>query len=266
VVSRQHEPRLYLGADNEIRLVVENRDRRPVAIRLRDTPPAAFRSSAIFFAGQVDPTGTTSFSYTTRPANRGEFRFDDLTLRWRTPLGLLWRQRTVPADETVPVYPNVLDLQRYDLMARRGMVAEAGLRRARQYGRGTEFESLREYQRDDDYRRINWKATARRHAPISPLYETDRSPRVIIALQLGRMMQTRVGELSRLDYAVNAALILAYVALARGDRVGLLGFADSVKLYVGARRGREHFYDIIEQLYATRAQTVEPDYASAFAR
>jgi uncharacterized protein (DUF58 family) len=266
VASRQHEARLYLGADNEIRLVVENRDRRPLSIRVRDTPPAAFQSSAIFFVGQVDQTGSASFSYTTRPATRGEFRFGDLTLRWRTPLGLLWLQKTIPAGETVPVYPNVLDLHRYDLMAHRGMLAEVGLRRTRLYGRGTEFESLREYQRDDDYRRINWKATARRHAPISTLYETDRSQRVIIALDLGRMMQTRVGELSRLDYAVNAALMLAYVALVRGDRVGMLGFADSIKVYVGARRGREHFYGIVEQLYAIRAQTVEPDYASAFAR
>jgi uncharacterized protein (DUF58 family) len=266
VVSREHEPRLYLGADNEIRLVVENRDRRPVVVRLRDTPPAAFRSSAIFFAGRVDSAKSTSFPYVTRPANRGEYRFGDLTLRWRTPLGLLWRQQTISAAETIPVYPNVLDLPRYDLVARRGMLAEAGTRRTRRYGRGTEFESLREYQPDDDYRRINWKATARRHAPISTLYETDRSQRVIIALDLGRMMQTRVGELSRLDYAVNAALLLAYVALVRGDRVGLLGFADSIKVYVGARRGREHFYGIIEQLYAVRAQAVEPDYAAAFAR
>ncbi len=266
VVSREHDPRLYLGADNGIRLLVENRENRSVLVRLRDTPPAAFRSSAIFFDGEVAAGSAGVFSYTTRPSTRGEFRFGDVTLRWRTPLGLLWRQRTFSASETVPVYPDVLDVHKYDLLARRGMLADLGTRVARSYGRGTEFESLREYLPDDDYRRINWKATARRHEPISTLYETDRGQRVFVALDLGRMMQTRVGELSRLDYAVNAALLLAYVALVRGDRVGLVGFSDTIKVYVAARRGREHFYRIVEQLYAIRAQSVESDYASAFAR
>jgi len=141
-----------------------------------------------------------------------------------------------------------------------------GLRTARLLGRGTEFESLREYQTDDDYRRINWKATARRHRPITTMYETERSQRLIVMIDLGRMMLTRVGELTKLDSAVNAALLLCYVALAHGDRVGLLSFADGVHAYTPPRRGRSHFYRIVEQLYAVRAQPVESDYALAFAR
>src|SRR5581483_7954421 len=132
--------------------------------------------------------------------------------------------------------------------------------------RGTEFESLREYQSDDDYRRINWKATARRHRPITTLFETERSQRLIVMIDLGRMMLTRVGELTKLDSAVNAALLLCYVALVHGDRVGLLSFADGVRAYTPPRRGRAHFYRIVEQLYAVRAQPVESDYAAAFGR
>ena len=265
-LERQHEPRLYLGADNAIALVVDSFGRRAIQVRLRDTPPSAFQSSSIFFGGVIDPVSTVAFPYVTRPANRGEFHFGDVTLRWLTPLGLLWRQRTFSLAETVAVYPNLLDVHKYDVLARRGMLVEFGARHARAYGRGTEFESLRDYQPDDDYRRINWKATARRHQPISTLYETERSQRIIIMLDLGRMMQTRVGELSRLDLAVNASLLLAYVALVRGDRVGLLAFADTIQVYLPARRGRGHFYNIVEQLYAVRAQTVESDYAAAFNR
>ena len=265
-VKRRHDPRLYLGADNAIALVVENRGRRAAQIRVRDTPPTAFRTSAIFAGGEVGAAATTEFPYTTRPANRGEFKFGDVTLRWLTPLRLLWRQRTFGLSETVSVYPNLLDVHKYDVLARRGMLVEFGTRHTRAYGRGTEFESLREYQPDDDYRRINWKATARRNQPISTLYETERSQRIIILLDLGRMMQTRVGELTRLDLAVNAALLLAYVALLRGDRVGLLAFADKIQVYLPARRGRGYFYEIVEQLYAVRAQTVESDYAAAFTR
>jgi uncharacterized protein (DUF58 family) len=157
-------------------------------------------------------------------------------------------------------------VQKYDLLARKGLLQQMGLRAARMLGRGTEFESLREYQTDDDYRRINWKATARRHKPITTLYETERSQRLIVMIDLGRMMMTRVGELTKLDSAVNAALLLCYVALAHGDRVGLLSFADGVHAYTPPRRGRGHFYRIVEQLYAVRAQPVESDYALAFGR
>jgi uncharacterized protein (DUF58 family) len=259
-------PRLYLGADNVIDVVVENRDRRPLQIVVRDTPPGTFRSSALFVRGVIPGREIAHLTYTTRPPTRGEFRFGEVVARWKTPLGLLWRQRTHPLGRSISVYPNLLDVHKYDVLTRRGLLAEVGSRQARVYGRGTEFESLREYQPDDDYRRISWKATARRHQPMTTLYETDRSQRLVVVLDLGRMMQTRIGDLSRLDHAVNAALLLAYVALVRGDRVGLLGFADTVQIYVPARRGRAHFYHIVEELYAVSAQSTESDYGAAFAR
>ncbi len=265
-VERRRHPRLYIGYDNTIELIVTNRARRNVAVRVRDTPPAAFITSSLFVGSEVEPGASTAFGYTTRPTARGLYGFGDVTLRWRTPLGLLWRQRTLPLANEVRVYPNLMEVQKYDLLARKGLLRQMGLRAARQLGRGTEFESLREYQRDDDYRRINWKATARRHRPITTLYETERSQRLIVMIDLGRQMLTRVGELTKLDAAVNAALLLCYVALAHGDRVGLLSFADGVHAYTPPRRGKAHFYRIVEQLYAVRAQPVESDYTVAFAR
>ncbi len=265
-VERRHHPRLYIGFDNPIELVVASRARRSVDVEIRDTPPAAFISSSLFVGGDVEPGAATTFGYTTRPTARGLYGFGDVTLRWRTPLGLLWRQRTLPLANEVRVYPNLMEVQKYDLLARKGLLLQMGLRAARQLGRGTEFESLREYQSDDDYRRINWKATARRHRPITTLYETERSQRLIVMIDLGRQMLTRVGELTKLDVAVNAALLLCYVALAHGDRVGLLSFADGVHAYTPPRRGKAHFYRIVEQLYAVRAQPVESDYTVAFAR
>jgi len=265
-VERRHDPRLYLGVDNSIDLVVSNRSRRPVAVWLRDTPPAPFRSTALFSSGDVGPRSEASFGYATRPNARGTYHFGETVLRWRTPLSLLWRQQTYGSGEDIEVYPNLLEVQKYDLLARRGMLREMGLRVARQLGRGTEFESLRDYQPDDDFRRVNWKATARRGRPITTLYETERSQRMVIMLDLGRMMLTRVGELTRLDHAVNAALLLAYVALERGDRVGLVAFGDRVRGYVRPGRGRRHFYQLLEQLYAVGAQPVESDYAAAFTR
>lgn len=265
-VERRHAPRLYLADDNRIQLYVENSSARSASIRARDTPPVAFISSSLFVAGEVSGRGTATLSYTTRPTERGRYRFGGVVLRWQTPLGLLWREAHLALDEDVLVYPNLREVDRYDLLTRRGLLRELGVRNTRALGRGTAFESLREYQSDDDFRWIDWKATARRHQPITTLYETERNQRLMIVLDLGRMMQTRVGELTRLDHAVNAALLLGYVALSRGDRVGLLSFADRIDAYAPPRSGKSHFYRIVDQLYAVRAQTVESDYTAAFNR
>lgn len=265
-VERHHAPRLYLAYDNPIQLQVRNGSPRPASICLRDTPPVAFVSSSLFVAGAVVGKSEVTLGYTTRPTERGRYRFGGVVLRWQTPLGLLWREVHLPLDEEVPVYPNLREVDRYDLLTRRGLLRELGVRNTRALGKGTAFESLREYQTDDDFRWIDWKATARRRQPITTLYETERNQRLMIVMDLGRMMQTRVGELTRLDHAVNASLLLGYVALSRGDRVGLLSFADRIDAYAPPRSGKAHFYRIVDQLYAVRAQSVESDYTAAFNR
>jgi uncharacterized protein (DUF58 family) len=163
----------------------------------------------------------------------------------------------------VRVYPNLLEVRKYELLARRDQLFEIGLKNARRLGEGTEFERLRDYERDDDYRRINWPATARLHKPITTDYQPERSQSVIIMLDAGRLMTAPLGPLSKLDYAINTALLLAYVAIVRGDRVGLLTFADSVTGYWEPDKGRKQFLALLEALYKVQPQQVEPDYAGA---
>jgi uncharacterized protein (DUF58 family) len=198
-----------------------------------------------------------------RPLRRGDYQFGAINLRWQGPLGLVVRQGRRDAATPVRVYPNLLDVRRYDLMLRQNRLQELGLRNARLPGQGTEFERLREYLQDDEYRRINWKATARRHRPITAEYQTERSQNIVAVLDTGRMMQSPVAEIAKLDYAVNAVLLLAYVATGLGDRVGLLTFADEVGRYVRPLAGRGQFYRMLELLYRVEAQPVEPDYRRA---
>lgn len=147
------------------------------------------------------------------------------------------------------VYPNLLEMRRYELLARRGQVAEIGLHTPRFLGRGTEFERLREYQTDDDYRRINWKDTARIGRPVSVEYQTERSQNVILMLDAGRLMAAPIGPLAKIDYAINAALMLAYVASRMGDNVGLLAFADRISVHLPPRRGKRQFLAMLDALY-----------------
>lgn len=262
-VQRTHDSKLSLGADNPIYLLVRNRSRRPVIFWLRDEPPDEFRSEVQVLDGRIPPLRLWEASYHVHPLRRGDYQFGNVNLRWQGPLGLVVRQGKIPSAESVKVYPNLIDVRRYDLLLRRNRLQEIGLRHTRQFGEGTEFERLREYTPDDEYRRIDWKATARRNRPVTIEYQTERSQNVIALLDVGRMMQSPVAHIAKLDYVVNAVLLLAYVATGKGDKVGMMSFADEVMQYVGPRQGRGQFYRMLELLYGIEAQPVESDYPRA---
>jgi uncharacterized protein (DUF58 family) len=248
---------------NPITVSLRNRGRRPIQFWIRDEPPDAFKIESRLLQGTTGPLETWQGLYHVQPVRRGDYSFGNFTIRWRGPLGLVLRQRQVPGAEGVKVYPNLLDVRKYDLLLRRNRLHEIGLRSTRMFGEGTEFERLREYQPDDDYRNINWKATARRHSPVTVQYQTERSQNVIALLDTGRMMQAPVADIAKLDYAVNAVLFLGYVATGKGDRVGVMSFADDVEHYLAPRQGRGQFYRMLEMLYALEAQQIEPNYRKA---
>ncbi len=267
-LARRHDQRLSLATPNPVTVTVRlRRGLRPTPVTLRDEPPLAFAVAAEqrLMAGRAVPAGPPiSLTYSVRPPRRGQYRFGDLHLRWGAPLGLLRRQARFAAAAPVQVYPNLADVKKYDLLLRRNRLWELGVRPVRVPGAGSEFERLRDYLPDDEYRRINWKATARRNKPISVEYETERSQHLMALLDVGRMMRSPVGDVEKLDYAINAVLLLAYVALQKGDRIGFLSFADDVQSWIAPRSGRGQFHQMLEQLYRLEGQPVEPDYAAAF--
>lgn len=266
-LARRHEDRLSLAAWNPVEVTVRlRRGPRPLAVWLRDTPPPSFGISEEerILQGEVAVRQARTWRYELRPPRRGRYAFGDLYLRWQSPLGLFRRQARFPAAESVKVYPNLVDVKKVDLLVRRNRLWELGLRRARILGSGNEFERLRDYLPDDEYRRINWKATARRGKPISVEYETERSQNVVALLDVGRMMRSPVGDVAKMDYAINAVLLLAFVAVQKGDRIGLMTFADSVQSWLAPRGGKGQFQRMLELLYAVQGTPVEPDYDAAF--
>lgn len=266
-VRRRHDERLSLAAWNPVTVTVSLRGgRRPVRLWLRDEPPPTFgiAESERILAGVLVPGEDLRLVYRLRPPRRGDYRFGDLNLRWESSLRLFRRQARFPAAEAVKVYPNLADVRKYDLLLRQNRLWELGLRNARLLGSGNEFERLRDYGPDDEYRRINWKATARRGKPIAVEYETERSQNLMAVLDVGRMMRSPVGDVAKLDYAINAVLLLAYVAVQKGDKLGLLTFADRPGLWLTPRGGKGQFLRMLEALYRVDGQPVEPDYTAAF--
>ncbi len=280
-LTRHNESRLSLGAENRVVVRVTNHSSRTVRAIARDEFPPQFRANRILLDSpsaqekgdtvKLSPRVPVELAYYVNPPCRGDYKFGDLNLRWWGVLGLMIRQARFPASEPVKVYPNLLDIRKYELQARKGMLQEIGLRRARMLGSGTEFERLREYQLDDEFRKIDWKATARRGKPVTREFETEKSQTIMCMLDAGRLMRPPVNDaanqsghaLAKIDYSVNAVLMLSYVAGLRGDRVGLLTFADDVTNYLAPRAGRGQFYKMLATLYAVESQTVESDYVRA---
>lgn len=255
--------KLSIGVPNPVRLRIVNRGERGAVLFGRETPPSGFGGVRTFGPLGAAPRGEAAVTLHFTPGHRGAYRFGDPGIRSMGPLGLAGRQFTVPLAEECRVYPDILAVQRYALLARKGTLYELGIRATRYAGAGTEFESLRDYQRGDDYRDIDWKATARRARPVVRRFEVERSQTIVLAVDAGRLMQPVVGGLSKLDRAINAALLLAYLATRGGDLVGLLVFGRDVHTFLPPKKGHRQFLAVLEALYSVEGRTEESDYARA---
>jgi uncharacterized protein (DUF58 family) len=252
-----------LGEPEEVTVIVRNRSAAGLVGKIADHVPDSLRATPREVTGRFDADGVLKLTYATRSPRRGAYSFGALDLQVSRPDGWWRRQVRLSQPEDVAVFPNVVAIRRIQLSLRRGLRAMAGMRRARPPGASTAFAGLREYVRGDDVRRVSWTATARRDRPVVVEVEAERGQQVVIALDCGRLMTAPAGDLDKLDHAVNAALMLAWVAQAYGDRVGLMTFDDRVIDFIKPERGATQLRRITEALYAIRPEYVEPDFGHA---
>jgi uncharacterized protein (DUF58 family) len=251
-----------LGEPEEVVVTVENPAAAGLIAKLADHAPAALRAEPREVAGRFDRNGRLQLSYRTRSPKRGAYRFGPVDLQISRDAGWWRRQVRLQHPGEVAVFPNIVAIKRIQLSLRRGLRAMAGLRRARPPGASTAFAGLRDYVRGDDFRRVSWTATARRDRPVVVEVEAERGQQVMIAIDCGRLMTAPAGDLDKLDHAINAALMLAYVANAYGDRVGLMTFDDQIKGFIKPERGASQLRRITEALYAVVLTDVQDPQAS----
>ncbi len=252
-----------LGEREEVSVVIENPSAAGLLARIADHAPSGLLPEPREIAGRFDRNGRLSLTYRTRSPRRGAYQFGPVDLQVWRDAGWWRRQVRLHHPDEVAVFPNVVAIKRIQLSLRRGLRAMAGLRRARPPGASTAFAGLRDYVRGDDVRRVSWTATARRDRPVVVEVEAERGQQVMIAIDCGRLMTAPAGDLQKLDHAINAALMLAWVAQAYGDRVGLMTFDDQVKTFIKPERGSAQLQRITEALYAVRPDYVEPDFGHA---
>jgi len=261
--ERQVDEKMSLGTDNQVEIILYSRSRRPLTLQVKDDPPIEFETARRQHNLRLGPYQTQRITYRTVPQSRGDYQFGDIHIRGRSALALTWWQQRIPAQQQVRVYPDLLQVHRYELLARNIHLQQAGFRLMRRRGEGTEFESLRDYVPDDDFQDIDWKASARRNKPITREYEIERSQNVMLMIDAGRMMCGQIDGMSKLDYAINAALMLAYVASRQDDAVGMMVFAGAVSSFIPPCKGSAQIGRLVEELYAVQPTMTEPDYGAA---
>jgi uncharacterized protein (DUF58 family) len=253
-----------LGEPEEVRVVIENSAAAGLLATIADHAPADLTPQPREVGGTFDRNGRLELTYSTSSPRRGAYKFGAVDLRVSRRDGWWRRQVRLQHPNEVAIFPNVVAIKRMQLTLRRGLRVMAGLRRARPPGASTAFAGLRDYVRGDDIRRVSWTATARRDHPVVVEVEAERGQQVMIAIDCGRLMTAPAGDLDKLDHAINAALMLAWVAQAYGDRVGLMTFDDRVTSFIKPERGSAQLRRITEELYAVKPEYVEPDFGHAF--
>jgi uncharacterized protein (DUF58 family) len=197
--------------------------------------------------------------------SRGEYHFGAINVLARSPLDFVSRRYRFMQEQTVKVYPSFLQVRRFQLLAQANRLQDAGIKRQRVLGHSLEFEQIKEYVRGDDYRTVNWKATARRGDLMVNNFTDERSQQVYCIINKGRAMKMPFEGMTLLDYSINAALVLSNVALMRQDKAGLITFGQKTDAFLAADKRPGQFNQIMETLYKEETTFLDVDFERLFA-
>ena len=250
---------LSVGVANRVTLSITARSAGAAAIVHERTSPGLHPSQTRWKLHLP-----AAIEYTVTPVARGDVTIGPAVMRVTGPWGLGWRQTTIDAQSKVRVDPNLAAIDVYEALARRGQLAEIGLRTMRLRTEGSEFERVREAFPDDPLRSINWRATARTGRLMASELIPERAQPLVVCLDHGRLMGIGAGELTKLDHAINAALLLVHVALRSGDRAGMLAFSDTVTDTLPPRAGSAQLRRFLDATRPILPGETEADYDDAF--
>lgn len=264
LASRQNLERLSNGDDNPVSLQLQNRYLFPVRLRVIDEIPIQFQMRDFDSRLTLGAGKSQEIQYSLRPVERGEYGFGAANVYAASPLGLISRRYRFSQDQAVPVYPSFLQMRKFELLAISNRLTEAGVKRIRKVGQNQEFEHIRKYVVGDDYRTINWRATARKNRLMVNQYQDEKSQQVYSMIDVGRVMKMPFEGLSLLDYAINSSLVISNIALHKQDKAGIMAFSDKLHLALPASGRSRQLEKIMQSLYNLKTQFLESDYARLY--
>jgi uncharacterized protein (DUF58 family) len=257
---RETPLRLSNGDPNEIKIFLTNLYSFKTYVEVIDEIPFQFQIRDFMIKSELEPGVTKHLIYNLRPVERGEYSFGEINVFVSSPLMLVRKRYRFEGKKIIPVYPSYLQMRKYEIFAISDRLSEIGVKKIRRIGHSQEFEQIQDYVRGDDYRTINWKATARKRKLMVNHFEDERSQQVYSLIDIGRVMKMPFNKMSLLDYAINASLVLSNVALRKSDKAGMVTFSNKVDRILAADKQALQMQKILDLLYNQKTDFLETDF------
>ena len=256
--------KLSNGDENSIVITINNFYTFPIYTKIIDEIPFQFQTRNFEIKRKIKNSSSDDFQYYLRPVTRGEYYFGNLNIYVSSPLRLISKRYTFNKDALVPTYPSYIQLRKYDLMAFSNNLFQYGMKKIRRIGHTMEFEQIKEYVAGDDIRTLNWKATAKKNSLMVNQFQDEKSQNIYMAIDKGRTMKMPFNDMSLLDYAINATLVLSNVILKKHDKAGIFSFSKKVENRVVSEKRTSQMQLILENLYNVKTDFFESDYSADF--
>tara|TARA_R110002012_G_scaffold320402_2_gene543933 strand:+ start:42415 stop:43746 length:1332 start_codon:yes stop_codon:yes gene_type:complete len=256
---------------------LSNSDLNPISIRFKslypfkvllqiiDELPIQFQKRDFEYHTTAIKGEKREFEYTVRPVDRGEYVFGHMNIFVSSTLGIAKRRYVFQKNQMVPVYPSIIQMQQYDFLAMSTNLTEFGLKKIRRIGHTQEFEQIKEYIAGDDFRTINWKATAKKSQLMVNQYQDEKSQPIYSIIDTGRVMKMPFNGLKLLDYAINSTLAFSNVALKRNDKTGMISFSKKIETFLPALQKITYLNTILEKLYNINTAYTDADFGLLYA-
>ena len=264
--SRNLPERFSNGDTNKVQLFISNKFNFPVRVSVIDELPFQFQKRDFMEEFSLNPSQEKNFYYQVKPVTRGEYLFGALNINICSPLKLIKRRYIFSQDTMVKVYPSFVEMKKFELLAISNRLTEVGIKKIRKIGHQMEFDQIRDYITGDDYRTINWKATARKGHLMVNQYQDEKSQQVFNLIDMSRSMKMPFEGMTLLDYAINTSLVISNIAMLKHDKAGLFTFSNSIHSMLPASRNGRHMQSIMEVLYNQKTQFPESNLELLYAQ
>lgn len=265
--ARRILPQKFSNSDNNpVPITITNHYGFKTYIEVIDELPIQFQKRDFLYQTALNPGQNHDFEYVVRPVDRGEYYFGHLNIFVSSLLKIIKRKYKFQNRQMVMVYPSIIQMQKYDFLAISNALTEIGLKKIRRIGNTSEFEQIKDYVQGDDFRTVNWKATAKRGQLMVNQFQDEKSQPIFSILDTGRMMKMPFNGLKLLDYAINSTLAFSNVALKKHDKVGMLSFSKKIESFLPAVQKLTYLNRILENLYNIDTQFTDSDYSLLYAQ
>ncbi len=252
--------KLSNGDENDIYITIVNRYYNIISVEVIDEIPVQFQVRNIKFKLWLKPGQSQRIHYQIRPTKRGEYTFNDINVYASVVTKLLQRRYIIPAEKTLPVYPSFIQMRKYELLAISNKLQMTGIKKIRRIGHNFEFDQIKNYTVGDDYRTVNWKATARKNDLMVNQYMDERAQNVYSIIDMGRLMKMPFNGLTLLDYSINSTLVISNIAMRKQDKAGVLTFSHKIDSVLAADRKSTHINNILELLYHQKTNFLDSNF------